>query len=527
MKRLFVLVCALGLWAAAWAAPEVNIVPKPLNVETGDGSFTVDAATVVTVGRDASLRFVGELFAAMIEPVTGRAVKVKTAADGAKIDLAVDPELGEEEYVLRVTPAGADVRGGSPKGVLYGLQSLRQLVIEGEGTVPAVTVKDKPYFGYRGAMLDVCRHFMPVEDVKAFIDILAMHKLNRFHFHLTDDQGWRIEIHRYPELTRIGSNRAETVLGKNTPAYDGTPYGGYYTQKQAREIVEYAAERFITVIPEIEMPGHASAALAAYPWLGCAGEGYKVQTCWGIFPEVFCAGKDSTFEFLQNVLAEVIEIFPSEYIHVGGDECPKESWKNCPACQQRIRDQHLKDEHELQNYFTLRMEKWLNGHGRHLIGWDEIIEGGISKSATIMSWRGAKGGIAAARAGNKAIMTPNTFCYLDYYQTRKPQNEPWGIGGYVSVEKAYSLDPYDQLTKEQQGYILGVQGNVWTEYIASLSHVQHMTLPRIAALAEVGWAYDRRDINDFRRRMENLRKIYERCGYRYAPYFFEKPVAGE
>ena len=232
------LVCALGLWAAAWAAPEVNIVPKPLNVETGDGSFTVDAATVVTVGRDASLRSVGELFAAMIEPVTGRAVKVKTAADGAKIDLAVDPELGEEEYVLRVTPAGADVRGGSPKGVLYGLQSLRQLVIEGEGTVPAVTVKDKPYFGYRGAMLDVCRHFMPVEDVKAFIDILAMHKLNRFHFHLTDDQGWRIEIKKYPDLARKGSVRKETLVGnlRTSTEYDGIPYGGYYTQKQIREI---------------------------------------------------------------------------------------------------------------------------------------------------------------------------------------------------------------------------------------------------------------------------------------------------
>ena len=300
MKRLFVLVCALGLWAAAWAAPEVNIVPKPLNVETGDGSFTVDAATVVTVGRDASLRSVGELFAAMIEPVTGRAVKVKTAADGAKIDLAVDPELGEEEYVLRVTPAGADVRGGSPKGVLYGLQSLRQLVIEGEGTVPAVTVKDKPYFGYRGAMLDVCRHFMPVEDVKAFIDILAMHKLNRFHFHLTDDQGWRIEIKKYPDLARKGSVRKETLVGnlRTSTVYDGIPYGGYYTQKQIREIVRYAAERHIEVIPEIEMPGHGLGALTAYPWLGCRGENYEVWTRWGISKDVFCAGKDSTFEFL-------------------------------------------------------------------------------------------------------------------------------------------------------------------------------------------------------------------------------------
>ena len=358
--------------------------------------------------------------------------------------------------------------------------------------------------------------------MKTFLDILALHKINRFHWPLTEDQGWRIEIKRYPELTKIGSRRAETVLGNNSVAYDGIPYDGYYTQDDVREVVAYAAERFIEVIPEIEMPGHASAALATYPWLGCAGAGYKVQTCWGVFPEVFCAGKESTFEFLQNVLSEVIELFPSKYIHVGGDECPKESWEKCPACQQRIRDEHLKNEHELQSYFILRMEKWLNERGRSLIGWDEILEGGISQSATIMSWRGAKGGIAAARAGNKVIMTPNTHCYLDYYQTMDPRRfEPWGIGGYVSVGKAYSLDPYDQLTEAERPYILGVQGNIWTEYIAGFAHLQHMVLPRLAALAEVGWSCERRDAEDFRRRMEVFRKLYERQGWRYAPYFFD------
>ena len=499
MKRLFVLVCALGLWAAAWAAPEVNIVPKPLNVETGDGSFTVDAATVVTVGRDASLRFVGELFAAMIEPVTGRAVKVKTAADGAKIDLAVDPELGEEEYVLRVTPAGADVRGGSPKGVLYGLQSLRQLVIEGEGTVPAVTVKDKPYFGYRGAMLDVCRHFMPVEDVKAFIDILAMHKLNRFHFHLTDDQGWRIEIKKYPDLARKGSVRKETLVGnlRTSTEYDGIPYGGYYTQKQIREIVRYAAERHIEVIPEIEMPGHGLGALTAYPWLGCRGENYEVWTRWGISKDVFCAGKDSTFEFLQDVLAEVIELFPSKYIHIGGDECPKARWKECP------------------------LEKWLNDHGRNIIGWDEILQGGISKTATVMSWRGSKGGISAAKAGNTVIMAPNTHCYLDYRQTRQQEFEPLGQVKYLPMRQVYALDPYEQLTPDERKYILGVQGNLWTEYIPDFRQVKHMLLPRLAAIAETGWAYDRKDFEDFSRRMRQFRKVYDRAGYNYATYFFD------
>ena len=481
MKRLFVLVCALGLWAAAWAAPEVNIVPKPLNVETGDGSFTVDAATVVTVGRDASLRSVGELFAAMIEPVTGRAVKVKTAADGAKIDLAVDPELGEEEYVLRVTPAGADVRGGSPKGVLYGLQSLRQLVIEGEGTVPAVTVKDKPYFGYRGAMLDVCRHFMPVEDVKAFIDILAMHKLNRFHFHLTDDQGWRIEIKKYPDLARKGSVRKETLVGnlRTSTEYDGIPYGGYYTQKQIREIVRYAAERHIEVIPEIEMPGHGLGALTAYPWLGCRGENYEVWTRWGISKDVFCAGKDSTFEFLQDVLAEVIELFPSKYIHIGGDECPKARWKECPLCQRRMKENGLKNEEE------------------------------------------SKGGIAAAKAGNTVIMAPNTHCYLDYRQTRQQEFEPLGQVKYLPMRQVYALDPYEQLTPDERKYILGVQGNLWTEYIPDFRQVKHMLLPRLAAIAETGWAYDRKDFEDFSRRMRQFRKVYDRAGYNYATYFFD------
>ena len=289
-----------------------------------------------------------------------------------------------------------------------------------------------------------------------------------------------------------------------------------------RDVVAYAAERFITVVPEIEMPGHASAALASYPWLGCTGEGYKVQTLWGVFPEVFCAGRDTTFEFMEEVLAEVIALFPSEYIHVGGDECPKESWKHCPECQRRIREEGLRDENELQSYFIHRIERWLNAHGRKLIGWDEILEGGISQSATIMSWRGAAGGIAAAKAGNHAIMTPNTHCYFDYYQTKNPRREPWGIGGYVSVGKVYALDPYDQLTEAERPFILGVQANLWTEYVAGMAHLQHMLLPRLAALAEVGWACDRRDMESFRVRLGELRRLYERCGYRHAPYFFDR-----
>jgi len=422
-----------------------------------------------------------------------------------------------------VTPAGADVRGGSPKGVLYGLQSLRQLVIEGEGTVPAVTVKDKPYFGYRGAMLDVCRHFMPVEDVKAFIDILAMHKLNRFHFHLTDDQGWRIEIKKYPDLARKGSVRKETLVGnlRTSTEYDGIPYGGYYTQKQIREIVRYAAERHIEVIPEIEMPGHGLGALTAYPWLGCRGENYEVWTRWGISKDVFCAGKDSTFEFLQDVLAEVIELFPSKYIHIGGDECPKARWKECPLCQRRMKENGLKNEEELQSYFMQRIEKWLNDHGRNIIGWDEILQGGISKTATVMSWRGSKGGIAAAKAGNTVIMAPNTHCYLDYRQTQQQEFEPLGQVKYLPMRQVYALDPYEQLTPDERKYILGVQGNLWTEYIPDFRQVKHMLLPRLAAIAETGWAYDRKDFEDFSRRMRQFRKVYDRAGYNYATYFFD------
>ena len=523
MKKIFLLLCALSLWRVSGAAPEAAIVPRPASVEMGEGPFTIDAATAVAAGKSAALQRVGRLFAAMIEPVTGRAIRVKTKAEGACIVLAVDTGLEEEEYALRVTPAGADVRGGSPKGVLYGLQSLRQLVVAGEGTVPAVTVRDKPCFGYRGAMLDVARHYMPVEAVKAYIDIIAMHKLNRFHWHLTDDQGWRIEIRRYPELARKGSVRSQTLVGhqRTSSEYDGTPYGGCYTQKEIRDVVQYAAERYVEVIPEIEMPGHGLGALTAYPYLGCRGDRYDVWTRWGISEDVFCAGKESTFEFLQNVLAEVIGLFPSKYIHIGGDECPKARWKECPHCRQRMRDNGLKDEEELQSYFMRRIEQWLQSQGREIIGWDEILQGGVSKTATVMSWRGSKGGIAAARAGNKVVMAPNTHCYLDYRQTQQPQFEPLGQAHILPMRQVYALDPCEGLNADERQYILGVQGNLWTEYIPDFRHALHMALPRLAAIAETGWAYDRKDFDDFRRRMERFRLVYDSAGYNYATYFFD------
>ena len=350
MKRLFFSLCAVGLSCAAFGAgPEVNIVPKPLSVTPGAGTFTVTASTVIGVGKNAELRRSARIFAGEVAPVVGGVMK--TAAEG-DVRLAVDGSLEAEAYTLAVTPSGVEVRGGTPQGVFHGLQSLRQLVIDGEGVVPAVTVSDKPYFAHRGGMLDPCRHFWTVDEVKEYIDILAIHKLNKFHWHLTDDQGWRIEIKKYPELTRVGSVRGETLIGHHhtSSEYDKTPHGGYYTQKQIREIVKYAADRYVTVIPEIELPGHAVAALTSYPWLGCKGEGYEVRRRWGISKEVFCPGKETTFEFLQNVFAEVLELFPSEFIHIGGDECPKDSWKQCPLCQERIRTEGLKDEFELQSY---------------------------------------------------------------------------------------------------------------------------------------------------------------------------------
>ncbi|MDE5621620.1 MAG: beta-N-acetylhexosaminidase [Alistipes sp.] len=521
MKKLLFLLCAFALAEpAAGAGPETSIVPRPASITTGGGTFTVNTATVIGTGSDKELRRVAALFAESVAPALGGRMK---CADRGAVALSTDDTLAAEEYRLEITPSGVAVCGGTAQGVFYGLQSLRQLVVNGGGVLPVATVCDKPFFEHRGGMLDSGRHFWTTEQVKEFIDILALHKMNRFHWHLTEDQGWRIEIRKYPELTRTGSVRRETLVGhgSNSTEYDGTPCGGYYTRREIREIVRYAAERFVTVIPEIELPGHAVAALASYPWLGCRGEGYEVRTRWGGSAEVYCPGKETTFRFLEDLFTEVLELFPSEYIHIGGDECPKTSWKSCPLCQQRIREEGLKDEYELQSYTVRRMEQWLRARGRRIIGWDEILEGGVSPTATVMSWRGSEGGIAAAKAGNRVIMTPNDHCYLDYYQTKNPVLEPQGIGGCVPMSKAYALDPYDRLSPDERPYILGVQANLWTEYIATPVHLKHMLLPRLAAIAEVAWAYDRRDFEDFRHRMEALRKCYDTAGYNYATYFFD------
>ena len=512
------------------------IIPHPVSYEPLKGKCALSSKTVIYVA-DKSLVRPATMFCSNVAAEKNLRLTVVEGVAPSKgaIALSIDKSLGQEEYHLHIAKSGVVIEGGSEQGVFYGLQSLRQVVCfakgkNGKATLPCMNVKDKPHFVYRGGMLDVCRHFFSVEEVKKFIDILALHKMNRFHWHLTEDQGWRIEIKKYPNLTKVGSIRKETLVGlqtKKNNKYDGKPYGGFYTQDEVREIVRYAAERYIDVIPEIDMPGHMVAALASYPHLGCTGGPYEVRTRWGISRDILCAGRESTFEFVEGVLAEVLELFPSKYIHIGGDEAPKHRWKACPECQKRIQEEGLKDEHELQSYFTHRVEKFLAKHGRRLIGWDEILEGGVSKTATVMAWRGAQRGIKAAQLGNEVIMTPRHYCYLDYCQTsdHDGNNEPICAAGngkrfQMPIRKVYSFDPYNELTVEQRKAIVGVQGNMWTEYVATFDHIQHMVLPRLAALSEVGWTYENRNYDDFARRLHLLRKLYDKCGYKYAPYFF-------
>ena len=406
-------------------------------------------------------------------------------------------DLGEEGYYLEVSSTEISLSAANPIGLFYGSVILLQLLDEGErlgrsGSVPTVNISDSPRFSWRGMHLDVGRHFFTVDFVKRYIDLIAMHKMNRFHWHLTEDHGWRIEIKKYPKLTEIGAWRSESLVGHYNDKphrFDGIRYGGFYTQDEIREVVEYAATRFITVVPEIEMPGHSEAALAAYPELACTEGPFEVEKVWGIHEDVYCAGKESTFEFLQNVLTEVMALFPSTYIHIGGDECPKTRWKAHDLDQIRMKEENLKDEHELQSYFVKRIERFLSSHNRRLVGWDEILEGGLPPAATVMSWRGYEGGIKAANSGHDVIMTPTSYCYFDYYQSKDKDSEPLAIGGFLPLEKVYLFEPIPpEIDPEKVHHILGGQGNVWTEYIKTESHLEYMAMPRMSAMAEVLWS---------------------------------------
>ena len=418
-----------------------------------------------------------------------------------------------------------------------------------ELTIPAVVIEDAPRYSYRGMHLDVGRHFFSKDFIKKYIDLMAMHKMNTFHWHLTEDQGWRIEIKKYPKLTTVGSTRFGSLIGlhhNSGNSNDETEYGGFYTQEDIKEIVKYATDRYIRVIPEIELPGHSSAAIAAYPNLSCfpneptivnkdvmSKKGKEVQALvqakivqetWGVFNDVYCAGKEETFAFLQDVLDEVITLFPSEYIHIGGDECPKKNWERCPNCQARIKNENLHDEHELQSYFIQRMEKYLNSKGKKIIGWDEILEGGLAPNATVMSWRGTKGGIEAAKQHHDVIMTPGHSCYFDHYQTKDKESEPLAIGGKTTVEDVYAYDPTPkELSPEDQKFILGAQGNVWTEYIGTTDYVEYMVLPRMTALSEVIWSSkESKQWEDFKKRLIKFRDRYDAMELNYAKHVFKK-----
>ena len=479
------------------ADPNMGIIPAPVSVQKQAGTFVLSQETLILADTvtNKAVRFLADYLQQKYSFTNKLQANTGAAASNAIILTSAGTEgLPAEGYRLTIAPNQITI-AGKGAGLFYGIQTLIQLFpLERSGTakLPCARIEDYPRFGYRGMHLDVCRHFFSVEFVKRYLDLMAAYKLNTFHWHLTDDQGWRIEIKKYPRLTQVGSQRAETLIGnyhdRMPQQFDNTPYGGYYTQDQIREVIQYAASKYITIIPEIEMPGHAMAALAAYPELSCdIKQEYKVSGTWGVFNNIFCP-TEKTFTFLQDVLTEVIDLFPSKYIHIGGDEAPKVVWKSSPEAQAIIKRLKLKDEHGLQSYFIQRMEKFVNSKGRSIIGWDEILEGGLAPNATVMSWRGEAGGIAAAKQGHNVIMTPSSSAlYFDHSQARSDL-EPLGIGGFAPLSKVYAYNPTPAaLTPAQNKYILGVQANLWTEYIATEKKVEYLLLPRLLALSEVAW----------------------------------------
>ncbi len=547
MKHYLIITMSLLLCFASCSEnkKEVNIIPAPKSVEVKSGTFVIAGAPIsYESSLDARVVKLINNFASKLSLVTGKESSVQPSLQENKgISFTFMGNLADEEYTINSTTEELIISASSYNGFLYAIQSLAQMLpvayygneaAPGENwSIPCVDIKDKPRFAYRGMMLDVCRHFFSVEEVKRYLDIMATYKLNRFHWHLTEDQGWRIEIKKYPKLTEIGSMRDETLIGhsgEKDEKYDGTPYGGFYTQEQLKDVVAYAADLGITVIPEIDLPGHMIAALASYPELGCTGGPYKVWTKWGVADDVLCVGKESTFKFLEDVLTELIDIFPSEYIHIGGDECPKTAWKNCKKCQARIKALGFKDDEKhtaeqyLQSYVTERIQNFLNSKGRKIIGWDEILEGKLAEGATVMSWRGVQGGIQAANNGFDAIMTPTDYMYFDHYQSDKKDLEPLAIGGFLPIDTVYSYEPLKGFTEEAAKHILGVQANEWTEYIATPEHLEYMLLPRLAALSEVQWCSPEQ--KNFDRFKQSLVKkhfpIYDKMGYTYS-----KDIIGE
>ena len=540
------LIITLLLWPFILHA-QVNIIPAPVIFKNGTDKFVLSTATTLLL-TDQGEKNTANFFNDYLQKFYGFKLRIakKSQAPAKNAIILTTRKFikapdNEEKYSLSVTKNQINIEGDSYHGTFNGMQSLIQLLplkVSKSLTIPATTIEDYPRFPYRGMHLDVGRHFFNVAFVKKYIDYLALHKLNTFHWHLTDDQGWRIEIKKYPRLTTVGGYRNGTIMGRYPgKGNDSIRYGGFYTQEQVKEVVRYAADRFITVIPEIEMPGHASAAIAAYPDLSCfphestkapagtawSGDttGKQVQQAWGVFPDVFCAGNERTFGFLTEVLDEVMDLFPSSYIHIGGDECPKDNWKRCPSCQKRIKDEKLKDEHELQSYFIQRIEKHVNSKGKQIIGWDEILEGGIAPNATVMSWRGEQGGIEAARQNHDAIMTPEPYMYFNWSQTRNEDSV--SFGRYIPIEKVYSYEPVPkELDSANTKHILGPQANLWTEYIKNTSILEYNLFPRLSALSELAWSQKvNRDYSDFERRLMLQFKRYDLWKANYSKAYFD------
>lgn len=502
------------------------IIPQPVQMEFQIGEFDFSENTLIYFENDVFWDEVN-VFNSSLNTFYGFTLRPVSVPIGDNyIYLFLDTTLANEEYYLEMTPEFIRIRGNEA-GVFYGLQSVLQMLpptIDSQIALNCVNIHDYPRFQWRGMHLDVSRHFFPKEFIFKYLDYLAYYKMNTFHWHLTDDQGWRIEIKRYPLLTELGAWRKGTLIGHSSDEEqiaDTARYGGFYTQDDIREVVAYAQARHITIVPEIEMPGHSMAALKGYPFLSCTGNEQDVSTGWGVFDHVFCT-TDTVFTFLENVLTEVMDLFPGTYIHVGGDECPKGNWKKCPQCQQRMKSEGLKDENELQSYFIKRIEVFINSNGRKLIGWDEILEGGLAPNAAVMSWRGTEGGTEAAKQGHYVVMTPGSHCYFDHYQG-DPTNEPLAIGGYTPVEKVYAYEPIpDELNESERHFILGAQGNVWTEYIDSEEHVEYMIFPRLCALAEVVWTpAEQKNWIDFRTRLIKHFDYFEHRNINHSMALFE------
>jgi hexosaminidase len=526
ITTVFVVLLIAGIFSSCTKeTPDVRIIPEPAIITIDPVMVKFPTKRMISVSsRDSALfsaatYLCGKLNYSEID-YSGVNPGGCIYLEQSKLESSANPDA----YILVTSKKGITIRGNTARGVFYGIQTLLQLLppdvygsaglVKNSGIkIPQVNIQDEPRYGWRGMHLDVGRHLFSVEFIKKYIDMLAMHKMNVFHWHLTEDQGWRIEIKKYPRLTEIGSVR------KNP---DGTTYGGFYTQEQIREVVAYAASRFIDVMPEIEMPGHSVAALAAYPDLSCTGGPFEVRTAWGVSDDVYCAGKEETFGFVQDVLSEVIALFPFKYVHIGGDECPKDRWSKCPVCQKRMKTEGLKDEMQLQSYFIRRIEKFLVANHRNLVGWDEILEGGLAPEATVMSWRGESGGIEAAKQGHDVIMSPNSHCYFDHYQG-SPKFEPKAIGGYLTLEKVYSYEPTPEvLNIEEAKHVLGAQANVWTEYIPSEKQVEYMALPRMSALAEVVWTP--KSLRDFEKFTYRMERQYERFDAMKLNYRVPTPV---